>query len=129
MTAYIALLRKDPDSDFGVDFPDFPGCVTAGKSLEEARRLAAEALSAHIEAMLEDGETIPEPATLDAIMAEPDNQEAIGFVVDVPSRATRAVRINVTLPEDLIQAIDRRTTNRSRFLADAARQRLESDER
>ena len=39
---YIALLRKDADSDFSVDFPDFPGCVTAGTSLEEARLLAAE---------------------------------------------------------------------------------------
>lgn len=33
MTAYIALLRKKPTNDFGVDFPDFPGCVTAGKTL------------------------------------------------------------------------------------------------
>jgi predicted RNase H-like HicB family nuclease len=33
MTAYIALIRKEPDSDFGVDFPDFPGCVTAGRTL------------------------------------------------------------------------------------------------
>ena len=45
MTAYIALLRKQPDSDFGVDFPDFPGCVTAGETLEEARVMAAEALA------------------------------------------------------------------------------------
>jgi predicted RNase H-like HicB family nuclease len=37
---YIAYLHKDRDSDFGVSFPDFPGCVTAGKTLDEARRLA-----------------------------------------------------------------------------------------
>ncbi len=34
--SYIALLRKDEGSDYGVEFPDFPGCVTAGKTLEEA---------------------------------------------------------------------------------------------
>jgi metal-responsive CopG/Arc/MetJ family transcriptional regulator len=34
------------------------------------------------------------------------------------------VRINVMLPEDLIKAIDRATNNRSRFLADAAKQKL-----
>ena len=33
---YVAYLHKDRDSDFGVSFPDFPGCVTAGRTLEEA---------------------------------------------------------------------------------------------
>ena len=42
---YIAYLHKDKKSDYGVSFPDFPGCITAGTSLEEARRMAAEALS------------------------------------------------------------------------------------
>jgi predicted RNase H-like HicB family nuclease len=45
MAEYIALIHKDPDSDFGVSFPDFPGCVTADATLEEARALAAEALA------------------------------------------------------------------------------------
>jgi predicted RNase H-like HicB family nuclease len=40
LTTYIALLRKDPDSDFSVDFPDFPGCITAGSTLEETRLMA-----------------------------------------------------------------------------------------
>ena len=44
MTSYIAMLYKEPDSDFGVSFPDFPGCITAGTTLEEAWRLAEEAL-------------------------------------------------------------------------------------
>ena len=51
MAAYIALLRKDASSDYGVDFPDLPGCVTAGRSLEEARRAAAEALAVRLEGM------------------------------------------------------------------------------
>ena len=45
---YIAYLHKDRKSDFGVSFPDFPGCVTAGNTLDEARRLAPEALALHI---------------------------------------------------------------------------------
>lgn len=36
MTVYIALLRKDRTSDYGVDFPGFPWCVTAGSTVEEA---------------------------------------------------------------------------------------------
>jgi predicted RNase H-like HicB family nuclease len=120
LTAYIALLRKEPASDFGVDFPDFPGCVTAGKTLEEARHMAAEALELHIEGMLEDREPIPEPSTLDTIMGDPENRDAVAFLVDVGTRPPKSVRINVMLPEDLVAAIDRVATNRSRFLADAA---------
>lgn len=124
MAAYIALLRKDQDSDYGVNFPDFPRCVTAGRSLEEARRMAAEALALHVEGMIEDREPIPEPSALDAVMGDPENREAVAFLVDVATRPARAVRINVMLPEDLVEAIDRATTNRSRFLADAARAKL-----
>src|SRR5689334_6632615 len=36
---YIAYLHKTRRSDYGVSFPDFPGCITAGKTLEEARRM------------------------------------------------------------------------------------------
>jgi metal-responsive CopG/Arc/MetJ family transcriptional regulator len=34
------------------------------------------------------------------------------------------VRVNVLLPEDLVERIDRASGNRSRFLADAARAKL-----
>jgi predicted RNase H-like HicB family nuclease len=124
MTTYIALLFKEPDSDYGVAFPDFPGCVTAGTTLEEARVMAAEALAFHIDGMRSGGELIPEPSTLDAIAADPDAEDAFCFLVDVPDPPGRSVRINVTLPEDLIGAIDRTSKNRSRFLAEAARDRL-----
>ena len=84
MTAFIALMRKEPSSDYGVDFPDFPGCVTAGQTLEEARKFAYEALGLHIEGMLEDGDSIPKPSLLDSIMQDPGNQEAVAFLVDIP---------------------------------------------
>jgi predicted RNase H-like HicB family nuclease len=124
MTAYIALLFKDPDSDFGVTFPDFPGCVTAGTTMQEARQLAGEALSFHIQGMRKDSLPIPSPSTLDEVMADPEHQDGFGFLVEVPDPSARSVRINITLPEDLIAAIDRNTNNRSRFLAIAARDRL-----
>jgi predicted RNase H-like HicB family nuclease len=124
MTAYIALLRKQPGSDYGVDFPDFPGCITVGRTLEEARRMANEALAFHVDGMREDDEPIPSPSSMDAIMADPRSREAIAFLVDLPEKSRRAVRINVSLPEDIVQSIDRVSANRSRFLADAARDRL-----
>ena len=129
MTTYVALLRKDPDSDFGVDFPDFPGCITAGSTLEETRHMAAEALEFHIEGMLEEGLPIPRPSALDAIMTDPENADALPFPVTVPNRRAKAVRINVTLPEADLKAIDEHAKRigltRSGFLAWAAKRALE----
>ena len=67
MATYIALIRKEGKSSFGVEFPDFPGCISAGDSLDEAAVGAKEALELHIEGMLEDGAEIPEPSGLQAI--------------------------------------------------------------
>ena len=128
MASYIALLRKDPESDFGVDFPDFPGCVTAGSTLDEARVMAAEALGGHIACLVESGHDIPEPRTLDAIMADRANRDALPFLVTVEEKESRAVRVNVTLPEDVLKRIDAYATihgmSRSRFLARAAEQAM-----
>jgi len=88
---YIAYLHKDSDSDFGVSFPDFPGYITAGKTLEEARRLAPEALAFHIEGMREDGDAIPKPSTLDELSRDPNMKKGVAFPVDRERRKkTRA---------------------------------------
>ena len=68
---YVGLIHRDAGSDYGVSFPDFPGVVTAGKNLEDARAMAEEALALPIEGLVEDGETIPEASSLEAIMADP----------------------------------------------------------
>jgi predicted RNase H-like HicB family nuclease len=106
MSTYIALLRKDDDSDFGVDFPDFPGCVTAGSTLDEARTMAAEALSLHLDGMLADGDPHPEASSLDAVMSDPHNRAAIVFLVSIPDKGSPAVRVNITLPAGDLTAID-----------------------
>ncbi len=104
---YIAYLHKDRKSDFGVSFPDFPGCVTAGRSLEEARRKAPEALAFHIAGMLEDGETIPKPSTMDDLADDPGRENAIAFLVTTDFSKSKTVRINVTARENQIAMIDR----------------------
>ncbi len=104
---YIAYLHKDSKSDFGVSFPDFPGCVTAGKSLEEARRKAPEALAFHIAGMLEDGEKIPKPSKIDALAGDPNRKNAVAFLVTTDFNKTKTVRVNVTARENQIEMIDR----------------------
>jgi predicted RNase H-like HicB family nuclease len=105
---YIAYLRKDRDSDFGVSFPDFPGCVTAGRTLEEARRMAVEALALHIDGMIEDGDPIPDPSNLDALASDPELKGAVAILVNVEPAREKTVRINITARESQIEEIDRR---------------------
>ena len=124
---YIAYLHKDRKSDFGVSFPDFPGCISAGGTIDEARRMAQEAVELHVQGLIEDGEALPEPTSLDAIMADPDNGDTVAFLATVAEPAERSVRVNITLPERLLRRIDARAANRSAFLARAAEKALAED--
>jgi predicted RNase H-like HicB family nuclease len=85
MTPYVALIHKDHDSDYGVSFPDLPGCVTAGSTLDEAIAMAEEALALHIEGMLEDGEDVPTPTPTEQV----DRDDAV-LVTVVEVRKERA---------------------------------------
>lgn len=128
---YPALIHKDKDSDYGVSFPDLPGCVSAGKTPEEAHRLAEEALQFHLDGMLEDEDPIPEPSSLNDIYPLVKKKRAVVATlieVRVPSVAKR---INVTVDETLLDKIDeaaeRRHMSRSAFLAEGARCLMNSE--
>jgi len=103
---YIAYLYKDRNSDFGVSFPDFPGCITAGKTLDDAHRMAAEALAFHIAGMIEDGDTIPDPSALDDLATDPARKDAVAFLVHVDPYTDRTVRINITAREKQLERIN-----------------------
>ena len=131
MANYIAVVHKDPKSDFGVSFPDFPGCITAGSTIDEAKDMAQEALTLHIQGMLEDGEQLSSPSRLEDIMSDPDYANAIAYlVVSVPDAKPRTVRVNVTVPEMTLKQIDaaakKRGMSRSSFLVHAAQNAIQS---
>ncbi|WP_319405591.1 type II toxin-antitoxin system HicB family antitoxin [uncultured Desulfosarcina sp.] len=72
MANYIAIVHKEDKTDFGISFPDFPGCVTAGQTVDEAKHLAQEALALHSKGIIEDGEQLPSPSKLEDINADTD---------------------------------------------------------
>ena len=120
---YPAVIDKDPDSDFGVVFPDFPGCVSAGSTLDEAVLGAHEALAGHVALMVADGDPLPEPTPLEAVA---EDREASTVAVSLVSIALpgKMQRVNITMDEGLLDEIDAIADNRSRFLAEAARAEL-----
>ncbi len=120
---YPALVDKDEDSDFGVSFPDFPGCVSAGASVEEALIGAQEALAGHVALMLADGDALPIVSAFEDVAAAREASTVAVTLIPVvlPGRARR---VNVTLDEALLEEIDQISNNRSGFLAEAARAEL-----
>ena len=127
---YPAIVERAADGGFGVFFPDVPGCTSGGDTLQEAARNAEEALQSHADLLAEAGQSMPEPSELDRVDVEAGVREAARLLVRVePPR--RATRINVTLPEDLLAAVDRfaerRGFTRSGFLAQAARDAMRRD--
>ncbi len=124
---YIGLAEKTDDG-YSVFFPDFPGLGSAGDTLGEARKNAKEGLVAHIELMIEDGESLPRPYSLDAVMKLPDAKGCIPLPMTTVASTGKAQRINITIDMGLLNAIDSAAIiqhkTRSAFLAEAAQHLL-----
>lgn len=119
-TVYYPAIVERGRRGYGVFFPDLPGCTSAGDSVGEAALNAEEALAGHLLVSEQYGDDIPEPSDFEQIEVDPDVEEVARLLVR-GERKGKAVRINITLDEGLLAAIDKVAANRSGFLADAAR--------
>lgn len=119
---YPAIVERAKDG-FGVFFPDLPGCTSAGVTMQEAALNAEEALNGHLMVSAQYGDTLADPRSLDDVGVNPDVIEAARILVRA-EKPGKSMRLNITLDEGLVAAIDRVATNRSGFLADAARHEL-----
>jgi hypothetical protein len=72
--------------------------------------------------MIEDGEKIPNPSSIDDVESDPAIKGAVAFLV--PAHSERTIRINITAPESQIEKIDRLARSagltRSAFLVRSA---------
>lgn len=131
MSDHVIALIHEEDGSYGISFPDFPGVVSGGKSLDEAMSRGAATLAFHVAGMVEDGDPFPVLRSIEDLRRgrefrkDAKNAVIVGVSVDLP---TKAVRVNITLDEGLLGAIDRAAQaageSRSGFLAMAARERL-----
>ncbi|MDT8850903.1 type II toxin-antitoxin system HicB family antitoxin [Pantoea dispersa] len=128
----IAIEAGDETTAYGVTVPDLPGCFSAGDTLEEAVKNAKEAITGHLELMVELGQDIPAVSDLKSLMKSAEFAGYMWVLVDVD--VTRILggseKINVTLPKLLIDRIDRCVAThpefktRSGFLAQVALERI-----
>lgn len=107
MKEYIAVIHKDEDSDFSLFFPDVPGCFSAGSTMEEARINAAEALAGHVAILVEDGQEVAEPSTLDEIRNHEDVEDPVAFfAVPLVAVKQKPERRNISALPSEWEAID-----------------------
>ncbi|MBA7613658.1 MAG: type II toxin-antitoxin system HicB family antitoxin [Calditrichaeota bacterium] len=70
---YRILLRKEPEGGYTVIVPSLPGCVTYGDTIEDAIKMAREAIDLYLESLREHGEEIPtEESTLEYTLTVED---------------------------------------------------------
>jgi predicted RNase H-like HicB family nuclease len=123
---YPVVIHKDPDSDYGVTVPDVLGCFSAGETIEEALVYVCEAIECHIEGLLISEDEIPLPTSIENHLKNPDYSDGLWAIVDIDlTKLSGDVRrINVTMPERILNKLDRyvmaRGATRSGILAAAA---------
>ena len=126
---YIAILEKEPETLVGGWFPDCPGAIAAGETLDEATASAVEALRLWATEALHRGETLPSARPLDEIVADPEiaamlAKGAIAVAIPLIVDRGRQTRVNISLDVGALEAIDeaarRKGMTRSAFMTDAA---------
>ncbi|MGJ3523561.1 type II toxin-antitoxin system HicB family antitoxin [Nitratidesulfovibrio sp. D1] len=137
MYFYVAqfLPAEEREGAYAVTFPDLPGCITQGESLEDAFRMAQEALECHLLGMHEDNDPLPVPSSLKEARAKAETEAAedgevipegtLYQLVPAPSLDIPPVRVNISLAPHVLALVDRvaqeEGMSRSGFLVAAAR--------
>lgn len=123
----IAIEWGDENTATGVVFPDIPGAISAGDTLEEAYDNAVEAANIVLEDMAERGEMLPSPDSVEQHRQNPDFAGwGWGVVeIDLTPYLGKTEKITVTLPGIVVRGIDEYVTlhgikSRSAFLSNIA---------
>ena len=93
MPRYFAILEKEPNSLWGVYFPDLPGCVSAADTAETAIENAEIALNEIAQDMSAGGLPLPAARSIEALQADAEVRAALksgAALVAVPLRIVEA---------------------------------------
>ena len=108
---------------FTVEFPDLPGCITEGDTLENSMEMAIDAASGWLLDEIQNGKSLPKASTVNSIVPdEPD-----GFVSLVPvdleeygkQHGQKSVKKTLTVPAWLNTAAEQANINFSSVLQKA----------
>ncbi len=106
---YPIVIHKDRRSDYGVTVPDLPGCFSVGRTMDEAIAMAREAIELHIEGLIEAGRPVPAARRIEEQAKKATYKGGVWALVsiDPATLRTNAKRINITIPERVLDQVDR----------------------
>ena len=119
---YLAVMEPTEENGYAVFFPDVPGCITYGETLEIATRMAEEAVGLHIYMMECDGEKAPDASK---VLNPEDTQGCLVVPVTIfpdlvkNEMDNKRVKTNITLPAWLKRIAEEHCVNYSRILETA----------
>jgi len=88
---FIAVISRDRDRGFRVDFPDIPGRCAFAAVFDGASTEAAATLAAALDEMERDGVALPEPSSFTTILSNPKYRDGIAIRVEAPRALARQV--------------------------------------
>jgi predicted RNase H-like HicB family nuclease len=118
---YAAVFEPNDDGTYTITFPDLPGCISEGKSLEDALYMAERALSQRIQYLLDEGVDIPAPSIISDITT---GGADFTNLIRASLHETRAIRRTVSIPKWLDDKASAAGLSLSRVLQDALARRL-----
>ncbi|MBT0721405.1 HicB family protein [Tatumella sp. TA1] len=131
---YPIFIFKTESGEFDGYFPDVEGCFFSGETFEAAMKDSESAFAQHCGVLVERGEFVPAAADPSSYLGDHRLHEDDGFLafvnIDPTKYESKAEKFNLTMPRNLISAIDRYIDksgvykNRSAFLAELARKEI-----
>lgn len=118
---YPAIFHANEDGTYTITFPDLPGCITEGKSQENAIYMAQDAMAAWLEYILEHKEPTPAASDLRLLNVDPDE---FASLVCAEVKDGRAVRRTVSLPKWMDDKVVENGLSLSKVLQEALDARL-----
>jgi len=118
---YPAVFHPNEDGSFTITFPDFPGCISEGKSLGNALYMAQSALTQWIAYLEDEGEKILLPTPLSCVQLE---EGEFCNLIRAETKDTRAVRRTVSIPRWMDDEVAKRGISYSRVLQDTLSDRF-----
>lgn len=124
---YPAIFHNDEAGGYWISFPDFPECMTQGQSIEDAYKMAVEAIGLCIDDRLSLNQELPKASTpIDYSVDNGDFSCLIEFDL-LQYRKThnsKSVKKTLSIPEWLNEAAVAQNINFSQVLQEALMQKL-----
>jgi len=129
---YPVYLHQAESGSFSGFVPDLEGCYFAGDTIDDAIADAHAAIDVYLDYRSEKGRDVPVASTMNDHKDDEDCQGGIWGIVDIDTTKYdgKAVKLNITLPHNLLTRIDAYVTSnrdyssRSGFIAELARREL-----